>query len=254
MNVDQRSRLKAYLSSGTCPDLLSFAMNALQREPTLARLLMDEVILRMLTDARILTREDAFTLGEAAQRFDRTLDSRLLEFVRSQYESQTGAREENVLRGLDVLEHIGPTTRSIMTLVRLSTDRQPRVHSKALKLLGSIKMSTSWIQKALDDMDPRGRANLLDGLLRQPDPLSDKVLIDLVRTAARDPHHRVATTALCLLVRTGDYQSLEELKKLMKHREESWRRAAEWALGVIRKHGWAYLGFEPGGMPIRASL
>lgn len=55
--------------------------------------------------------------------------------------------------------------------------------------------------------------------------------LDLLREASRDPHHRVATTALAALAARGDADAVARLVRLAHDERIEFRLAATWGLG-----------------------
>jgi HEAT repeat protein len=147
------------------------------------------------------------------------------EFIEKLILSQTrGDREEPISR--------------IVTLFRTP---DPKVRSRAARLVGRYNSCRSFIDQRLLDNDQRVRANVIESLWRIDTAHASAVL----KVAADDPDHRVRTNALVGLYHSGNPSARQLLIEQSQNPSVSFRAAAAWAMGEI---------LDPAFEPILAEL
>lgn len=228
--VDQ---LRRHIDLAEPPDFLEFTVSILEKDLPSGRpgslgslLLSSGIVARAVCEASILDRAHAMALAGLAARLDTLFDTRILNYL-----SALGSdpQQENVLRGLEVVESISDCSRLVFGLMRFLSSPEGHVRSKVAKLIGRGTQNAGWVERAFADLDPRVRSNLLEGIASQPGQWPPHVF-NLLRKGARDPHHRVAVTSLALLCRAGDEESCRALHALRDHPDTQFQRAAAWAI------------------------
>jgi len=170
-------------------------------------------------------------LARAAARLGDPLDSKIIEHVaRASRTWPEEVPEAEIVRTLEVIDAISDCERLVFSLMKFTKLPQPRLRSKAVKLMARGSRNSGWVARVIADPDPRARANLIDGLAEQTGDL-----VALLKQGAQDSHHRVALTSLLALCRGGDQASCEEIRRLAKDGDPNFRRAAEWALGQLQE-------------------
>jgi len=237
----QRKSLGGLIDLSNPPDFLEFAREALAGSGQLGyggRVLLQTsaVTWGMLLPGG-LSRDQARQMAARIQQatdFDLRLVQVLSDYVEETAETGLNAAGiELVLRGLDLIEHIGAKPRLFLPLVKFVKHPDGNIRSKAAKVVGQITVNQGWVERHASALEPRVRSNVLEAIAENPE-IPKKQLFDLLRRASRDPHHRVAVTALFLLARRGDAESLERLELLLTTGEPPFQKSAAWALSQLR--------------------
>jgi HEAT repeat protein len=179
-----------------------------------------------------LSREQALELARMAQAVD-PLDVQLMQILGECAEKPSEVNDAMIMRGLDLIENLGPKPRLVMPLIKFTKHPNVRVRSKAAKIAGRITSNQTWIRQHFMELDPRVRSNLLEAIVQNPEFDGIKGN-DLLRHAVDDPHHRVSVTALFLLAKMGDQPSLERIKALQKDDNPAMKKAADWAISQLQ--------------------
>lgn len=193
-------------------------------------LLETGAVLIAITDPELLSSPEAIRLATPAARLDPRLDAKIL--AAASAGSTDWPRDfslPRVVRALELIDAVSDCRRLVIPLMKFIRVPEPAVRSKAVKLMARASRNREWVESVLSDPDPRVRCNLIEGFYAQMGPGA----ISLLRRAARDPHHRVASTALLFLAQLGDGGSREELHRLAQDSREMQRRAAQWALAKL---------------------
>ena len=159
-----------------------------------------------------LSREQARELATRIQRAD-DVDLRLIQTLNECVEETSEENIEIILRGLDLIDHIGVKARLFHALVKFTKHPDSKVRSKAARIVGQITVSQGWVERQMAVLEPRVRSNVLEALAENP-KIPETQMEELLRNATHDPHHRVAVTALFLMARRGDAESLQLLEAL----------------------------------------
>jgi hypothetical protein len=231
-----RTRLEGQFASQGFPPFFTFVIEAVDRDAASGRIshatspLMDSVVPSAILNPAILSSADAIRLAKAATKLDDRLDAKLLSRLTDQQRKQLEEIPEGeIARALEIIDEISDCRRLVMPLAKFLKLPQRHLRSKVVKLIARASQNPGWADTLLADADPRVRSNFIDGISLQSGPQIDMLL----RRAATDPHHRVATTALLELYRRGDQASLEEIRKMETGGSPAHRCAAEWALRQI---------------------
>ena len=227
-----KGRLRAIVPDDQEIPFLEFALKLAEcgaaAEPTgraLSILMETGVIIRTITDPALSGPAEALRLARACMRLDRGLDVKILQSIAAATELAT------VMRALELIDAISDCRRLVMPLLKFARIADARIRSKAVKLMARASQNGAWLESILVDPDPRVRANMIEGLWAQLGPAVEPLL----RRAARDSHHRVATTALLCLAKLGDQASLKRLEELTGDGREMHARAASWALAKLKE-------------------
>jgi len=180
----------------------------------------------------LLTLADAIRLANAAAPLDNLLDLKILSnMTNSPRNWPHDIPRGEMMRALQVIDTISDCRRLAIPLAKFLKLPNRYLRSKAVKLVARASRNPGWADSILYDTDARVRANMIEGLAEQ----IGKTAEPLLRKAARDWHHRVATTALLELARWGDSSCRESLERMLSEGDEPHRRAAAWALDQLAK-------------------
>jgi hypothetical protein len=234
-----RARVEALFPSGEVPPFLEFIVETVEkdaasgaRKPASTPLMDTGVLAHALSDPEILTLPDAVRLARAAAKLDRRIDEKLLNrLTGSSRKWPDQVPESETARVLEVIDEVSDCRRLVMPLMKFLKLPQKHLRSKVVKLIARASQNSDWAEVLLTDTDPRVRANLIDGLAVQSGHQIDLLL----RAAAKDPHHRVAMTALLGLCQRGDESSCAEIRRLALEGDASHRVAAAWALRRLER-------------------
>lgn len=237
MQPQARERIEALLGEG--PGLFDFTIAPLEEDAVEGKpsqlsslLLASGLVLKAIMDPTALSSEEAARMARAAAQFDDRLDDKILTSLTGGVRAwPDDVPEAEMVRAMELIDAISDCRRLVIPLVKFMNLRQPHLRSKAVKLIARASRNPDWAELILSDGDPRVRANLIDGMASQTGPHVD----DLLRRAARDPHHRVAVSALLALAMRGDESSRDEIQELASSGSPMHRRAAEWALGRLNE-------------------
>jgi hypothetical protein len=205
------------------------------------------LIVRAITTPALCPLPEALRLARAASRIDDRLDSKILRHLTGPDRRwPESASDNDVLHVLEVIDAISDGERLMLFLIQFTRSANPRLRSKAVKIIARACSSPNWATVILTDPDPRTRANLMEGLGSQTGPQIERLL----RQGAADPDARVAVNALLALSKNGDAVSYETICRLAHDHRSTFRKAAEWALKQInppaspamdQKKGWTTL-------------
>ena len=115
----------------------------------------------------------------------------------------------------------------IHRIVRIYRTACPRIRSRLARAAGKYLDYKAFVQKRLEDPDPRVRANVVESVWKIDSDAARKIL----RAAAGDRHPRVRSNALFGLYLSGDPTASDTLLKQAKHPRPDFRISAAWAMG-----------------------
>ncbi|MBL8230138.1 MAG: HEAT repeat domain-containing protein [Bryobacterales bacterium] len=192
-------------------------------------LLENNLLTYALGDPEAFPVDVAITLAKSLSRVDPQLDAKLMrQILKDDGTFTEGANVDRLERVLAVVDEISDGTRLVTSLMKLVRHPNPRVCSKASLMVVRAHRNADWFAQQMSNPDPRVRANTVEGLLyARP---NEKELAGLWQYS-RDPHHRVATTALLVLYKNGKEEAGDLLEQLATHSSEYFRAAAAWAMG-----------------------
>jgi len=221
-----RARIGDLCPVDSAGSFLDFAIEAADSDaaagksgPASALLLETGVAVQFITKPDLCPLEKAAKLAGAWSRFEATLDVKIIHAVAGSVEP------DRVMRALELIDAISNCRRLVIPLLKFARASDTRIRSKALKLMARASQNGAWMDSILSDKDPRVRSNVIEGLFAQ----MGKDAEPLLRRAAKDPHHRVCTTALLCLAQLGDASSRSKLEDLTGDGREMHARAANWA-------------------------
>lgn len=137
---------------------------------------------------------------------------------------------EKSIRMLDILVGIADNVNVALLLVGLLSSEDESVRSKVALVLGKLSDNLHFFQNALNDPDPRVRANAIEGLWGVKSPKAREIFLK----ALEDENNRVKANAARGLYEMGDPRGLKALKQMLHDRDEMMRASAAWVLGEVR--------------------
>jgi hypothetical protein len=153
-----------------------------------------------------------------------------LQLLRCAAEMRRSGGNPDPRRLLALLSHTQASAEVASALIPYMKNPDPQARSKAALLIARSGFSPEWALRQFEDPDPRVRANVVEGIGASPEP---RRFLDVLRLAAHDPHHRVASTALTVLVRLGEETAADALREMASHPDPRFRAAAAWAMGQV---------------------
>ena len=147
--------------------------------------------------------------------------------VESAQSPQPQGAGKALLRVLNNLERVMDARRVAPRLLPLLRHPDPKLRSKAVRIIGRCCRNAHWVARQLADPDPRTRANAMEALWGIADPESR----NLLKKAAMDADNRMAGNALLGLYRAGDPSSIGELVRMAANPDAAFRLSAAWAMG-----------------------
>jgi hypothetical protein len=231
-----RARMKTLAELADQVPFVEFALALLQSDaaagkpgPNSMTLLDSGVVVQVICDPDLQI-DQALSLAQAAALLDERIDAKiLLALTSASHDWPRDIRLPQVARALELIDAISHCRRLTIPLAKFAKIADPKIRSKAVKLIARGSQNPGWMESVLIDPDPRVRCNLMEGLVSQMGHAAEPLL----RRAAKDPHHRVATTALLALAQFGDAASRETLQQMATQEGEMFSRAAKWALGKL---------------------
>jgi hypothetical protein len=235
------ARVERAIRMSNPPPFCDFVAGALEKSAatgkpwSLSHLRMDSaMVVHAISVPELCPLDGALRMARAASRLDDRLDCKLLDHLATSSPGwPLAVPETKIVNALEVIDEISDCSRIMLPLMTLAKLPQPRLRSKAIKLMARGSRNPRRAKLLLADADPRTRANLIEGLGAQT---TDQITA-LLREAAQDTNHRVAVTALLGLCRAGDEDSCEEIRKLACDGDPNFRKAAAWALRQLRETG-----------------
>src|SRR5579885_3396667 len=194
-----RARLKDSIPSDPDINFVAFAIDLFEKQSDSALIgaLADTgIIVRLMCDPDLSSWTEARRLAEACVRRDPAFDAKILNGAASDRERMPN----RVARALELIDAISDCRRLVIPLLKFAKLGDEKVRSKTNKLMARASQNGAWIESILADKDPRVRSNVIEGLFTQMGGGAERLL----RRAAKDPHHRVSTTALLCLAKLGD--------------------------------------------------
>lgn len=135
-----------------------------------------------------------------------------------------------IVHGLALLPAMGDYSILIPWLRTLSQSLDERVRARSTKLLCELRPNKTLIERQLQSDNPRIRSGALEALWQAPIPESAALL----RSSLTDSHHRVVGNALVGLYKVGESDALDKMVELSKHKDQLFRAAMAWAMGVAK--------------------
>jgi hypothetical protein len=230
----QRNNVGKLVDLSSPPDFLEYARSLFPSPGTVTSdgrsLIQNLVIVWGVLLPEGLAHEHALEIADQAQRVE-AIDVQLIRIL-NEYAEDRGDQEATIVRGLDLIDRLGPKHFLTMPLVKFMRHPSPKVRSKAAKIIGQLTSNQFWIDRNSTELDPRVRSNLLEAMAQNPE-IDKARLRNLLFDATRDPHRRVSVTALYLLAQMGDQPSLVRLNTLQKDADPAMRKSADWAISKL---------------------
>ena len=105
---------------------------------------------------------------------------------------------------------------------------EPALRSKAALVIGRRVQNLNWMEKHLQQVDPRVRANVIESLWRNDSPETTGIF----RHYQRDPHNRVAGNALIGLYLREPEEAVQSIRAMAEHTDPKFRVTAAWVIGM----------------------
>ncbi|HEX3877379.1 MAG TPA: HEAT repeat domain-containing protein [Bryobacteraceae bacterium] len=172
-----------------------------------------------------LTLDEAIMLARTALKVEPKADVNVAKCLADQ--AHEGVSAAAATRLMEVLDTVSDGNRIMSSLLRLMRLTDKQVRSKAVLMIGRATRSVQWVRARFEDPDPRTRASAVEALWGC-EGIDVRLLL---RTAARDPHHRVSANALFGLYRMGETRAIPDLLEMASNSAPMFRTAAAWAMG-----------------------
>jgi HEAT repeat protein len=167
-----------------------------------------------LRAARTLAQSDTWSIASLIRAADERTDSKA------------------TMRALEIVDGLGQAGVAAQWIRRLTADSDPNVRSKAVKILSTLHVNLSLIEKQLESKDPRVRANAVEGLWGENSLRHTRLL----ERAAKDPHHRVAANGLYGLYVAKIEGTAGRMIRMANSSSPDLRAAIAWAMGRTGSH------------------
>lgn len=183
---------------------------------------------QMLFTADLLSLEEAAQLLRIHSRHNPDYQVNLMETVRREID-EAGPRlpQREMTRLLEILAKSMEPDKVSAMLASLCEHPDERLRSKVAVLSGVVAKHLPKRLNLLKDVDPRVRANAVEGLWGKKDAESMQLLIE----ASADEHHRVAANGLLGRHLAGDLRAVPGMLRLMREAELPRQLAGVWAMG-----------------------
>jgi len=184
-----------------------------------------DILLTALCDRESYSVEEAAQMVRAASRVDPLTDAKLLRRMLAHLSHSQNDKEcEMVRKILGVFDAASLGRRLLPLMVQLLRTSDPHVRSKVATMFGKGNRQVSW---ALDDPDPRVRANAIEALWG----VESNAVRQILWKAARDAHNRVAGNAILGLLRLEDQGAVAMLNRMSSDQSAAFRATAAWVMG-----------------------
>lgn len=227
-------QLEVWLNLDKPPDLCEFLLASLQQENGYRAdfLLESHFVARALLEPGVLTEGQALEVMTVVMAQDPLFDMKLLQRLQAQRTWPSEVPYHEIQRCLNLIDEAPDPARLSVTLLKFSRHPDPRVESKAAKLLGRHLFNMDRIEALSQSPDDRVRANLIEGIGRRKDL---EPFLWLVERAAQDPSYRVSTMGHAILARRGHKMSHTILAMRRRSKDDSISWAANYATEVLVK-------------------
>ncbi len=199
-------------------------------------MLENDLLLAALADPQAFALPAAVKLAKNLYRMDGQLDAKLLKQVLKDDAMDPDTYDINALeRVLEIVDAVSDCKRLVPILMKLQWHPESRIRSKVALLLVRAHRNADWLAQQLANDDPRVRANAIEGML---DTRPGEKELALLWEASKDKHHRVASTALLVLIKNGQEKAKGQLAQMAGSISELARAAAAWAMGMTGDPAW----------------
>lgn len=183
------------------------------------------LLLEAICDHEKRSVKQAANLLRSALRLDPLVDARLLRqllaFLAERDRDHDGIM---IQRTLAVFDAAGLGSRLLPMLIQLLRKSDVHVRSKVALMLGRGNRQVAW---AMDDPDPRVRANAVESLWEA----EHGTALRAFWKAVHDCNNRVVGNALLGLLRFGEESAIAPLNQMLTHRSAQFRATAAWVMG-----------------------
>jgi hypothetical protein len=209
-------------------DLLERDADQKKRSATSTLLLDSNIIVESVLNCDSAPIPEAIRLAKAAAILDTRFDVNILAAI------TVDGPTARIARALELIDVISDCQRLTIPLLKFAKSSNPKIRSKAIKLMARGCQNGGWVESIFADPDPRVRCNLVEGIFTHMRSNLGPGAAALLRRASKDPHHRVSTTALLCLAQIGDEASRTALENMTGDGREMHARAATWALKKLK--------------------
>jgi HEAT repeat protein len=209
-------------------DLARIALQFLKSDPdpeaassVAAMLTVDRHYYPHLIDAALLTGDECVLVARKLSTVDEFIGAGIARAAADEIKS------ENLARALHIFDTLHKTNIAIHWVRRMTQHEDPRVRSRAAKMLGALYVNIPVIERQLDAEDARVRANAVEALWGTSTIMAKRLL----QRAASDRHHRVAANGLLGLFLANDPDAEGKIIQAAQSVSPEWRAAMAWAMG-----------------------
>lgn len=160
---------------------------------------------------------------EQGQQLERKLVFRLLECLGKEGRELAAAE-----RALQILDKVSDGTRLTPVLLNLLRQDNQRLRSKAALMLIRATRSPKTAAILLGEHDARVRANAVEALWDVKSPEAQAIM----RQAMQDPNNRVFGNAALALVKCGEPEAAEAVRRAAGAADPKLRATAAWVMGA----------------------
>lgn len=124
----------------------------------------------------------------------------------------------------------GEAQQPISKVVQLFRTVDPRIRSRAARLVGRYNSYETFLHQRLLDENDRVRANVVESLWG----INTPSVVAILKTVLKDRNHRVRTNAIVGMHLLGNPDAISLLVAQSQHASASFRASAAWAMGEIK--------------------
>lgn len=176
----------------------------------------------------LLSLEEAARLLHISSKNNPRYQIHLISSVKSEIDKAgSGIPNRELTRLLEILaKSVDPELLGGM-IAALCKHPDAQIRSKVALMVGSMVCKLGKCSGLLKDIDPRVRANAVEGLWGKRDPES----LQLLKDSSLDSHHRVAANGLYGMYLGGDVAAIRGILRLSRETEPVRRLAGIWTIG-----------------------
>jgi HEAT repeats len=190
----------------------------------LAGLLTQEGLLQFLLEQYAYSRPGAIQLARKILQVEPRFDAALIEYVEDK--DLIEHSERTVLCALDILDEISERDRLVLNILTFLKHPNPKLRSKAARMLGKRRPNASCIDNLVHEADARVRANAVESLFDARNDYS----YNLFRVLSKDANNRVAGNARLGLYLSGDTSSIGLIDELACDDRPNFRNTGAWVM------------------------
>ena len=182
-------------------------------------------LLKILLEEYLRSRQGAIDLAKKILQFEPRFDAALIEYVEDQ--DLVTHSEQTVLHALDILDEVSERDRLVMNIVSFLKHPNPKLRSKAARMLGRRRPDAVCMDSLVHEADARVRANAVESLF----DVRNEHSRNLFRVLAKDSNNRVSGNARLGLYLLGDTNSIQLIDQLANDIRSPFRNTGAWVIG-----------------------